>query len=534
MATSTATLPQTQPAPKSIGSYQGVPIYGGSDAEVQAQVQKIDASRAAAPAPAPAPAPTTTKVATPSTATQTNSESELQTVQKQLTTAQRDDERAYQTFAKTINSLQNGSMPLSAGENAQIEALKQNYAGLIQEQQLMNRDATGTAQIRGYQIGAAEYDPTFNTKVIGSIMQAGAAKIMQLQTAQAKEIAGLTQAFKDRKLSLAREKYEAYQEVSRRRQEELQRTVEATQKAIKTAQDEKRLYDISQSIATLTTEGVTKPAAVIQRLKEMGIDATAEEVDKSLKIINPTADMAGLSADYRTYVALKEAGDSSVKGLNWLQYQKAVTNATTKVTGGGGGGGGDIGSASPITQAVISNPSLFDDLTPTVRGQVIAELQALGYNTTNLGTKPLSDTAIQHVAQTQSAISGLHDLKAELDGNLEYLGPLAGYQALNPYSPARQIQSKIDKVRQTVGKALEGGVLRKEDEDKYKKILATLTDTPDTAMYKIDALITSLQRDIETYKELQSAGGRTYDVMAPLVIKGQEVPVEDLRTKYAY
>ena len=46
------------------------------------------------------------------------------------------------------------------------------------------------------------------------------------------------------------------------------------------------------------------------------------------------------------------------------------------------------------------------------------------------------------------------------------------------------LQADVDRARQTVGKALGGGVLRKEDEDKYKKILATLNDTPETAVYK--------------------------------------------------
>jgi hypothetical protein len=44
-------------------------------------------------------------------------------------------------------------------------------------------------------------------------------------------------------------------------------------------------------------------------------------------------------------------------------------------------------------------------------------------------------------------------------------------QTVNPWSGSRKVQAEIDRVRQLVGKALEGGVLRKEDEEKYKKIL---------------------------------------------------------------
>ena len=196
-------------------------------------------------------------------------------------------------------------------------------------------------------------------------------------------------------------------------------------------------------------------------------------------------------------------------------------------------GGGTGGNVSSLTQSIIENPSLFDDLTPTKRGQVIAELQAGGYDTTNLGVKGLSDTAIKEISQTQQALRDLDVLKGKITGNEQYIGPITGLQRFNPWSKARQIQADVDRVKQTVGKALEGGVLRKEDEDKYKKILATLADTPETAIYKIDALISSIQRNIDNYKSLQQSAGRSFNTRQPLPVKG-ETPIIDFRTKYGY
>lgn len=192
------------------------------------------------------------------------------------------------------------------------------------------------------------------------------------------------------------------------------------------------------------------------------------------------------------------------------------------------------GTVSSQTQAIINNPSLFDDLTPTVRGKVISELQRAGYDTSNLGTKALSDTAIKEISQTQKALSDLGNLRTIILGNQQYLGPIRGWAVLNPWSKARRVQADIDRVKQTVGKALEGGVLRKEDEEKYKKILATLLDTPETAIYKVDALLSSIQRDIENYKSLQQLGGRSLNVNAPLQKTGEVIPVEQLRNRYNY
>ena len=192
------------------------------------------------------------------------------------------------------------------------------------------------------------------------------------------------------------------------------------------------------------------------------------------------------------------------------------------------------GRVSDTAQAIIDNPSLFDDLTPTVRGKIISELQSARYDTSNLGTKSLSDTAIKEISQTQKALDDLGGLRTTILQNTKYIGPIKGWQMLNPWSKARQVQADIDRVKQTVGKALEGGVLRKEDEEKYKKILATLLDTPETAIYKVDALLSSIQRDIEIYKSLQQTGGRSVDVRAPLQKAGEGIKIEDLRIKYNY
>jgi hypothetical protein len=204
-------------------------------------------------------------------------------------------------------------------------------------------------------------------------------------------------------------------------------------------------------------------------------------------------------------------------GATLISSSGTVTSGSGKrVSGGGANVVSPAGQVSNLTQSIIDNPSLFDDLTPTNRGKVIEELQGAGYDTANLGTKGLSDTAIQSISQSEKALSDLAELRNIIAGNEQYIGPLSGWQKLNPWSKARQVQATIDRVKQTVGKALEGGVLRKEDEDKYKKILATMLDTPETALYKVNSIISSITKDIATYKSLQQSGGRSTDVTASL------------------
>ena len=71
-------------------------------------------------------------------------------------------------------------------------------------------------------------------------------------------------------------------------------------------------------------------------------------------------------------------------------------------------------------------------------------------------------------------------------------------------SGAKQRQAVIDRVKQVIGKALEGGVLRKEDEYKYEKILPTIGDPPEVAATKIAGLRAALRLRRQTTLEALS------------------------------
>lgn len=170
-----------------------------------------------------------------------------------------------------------------------------------------------------------------------------------------------------------------------------------------------------------------------------------------------------------------------------------------------------------LVEAVLQNPLLYDDLTAGEKSEIGGELSSRGFN--NFG-KPLSDAAIAKITESKSALASLRDLRSVLQANEQYIGPITGLGALNPYSEARKAQADINLVKQRVGKALEGGVLRKEDEAKYKTILATLTDTPSTAIYKTDQMLEDLQRDLDLYQNEQRLAGRKVSSSAPPVKSG--------------
>jgi hypothetical protein len=80
---------------------------------------------------------------------------------------------------------------------------------------------------------------------------------------------------------------------------------------------------------------------------------------------------------------------------------------------------------------------------------------------------------------------------------------------------AKKKQAALDRVRQVIGKALEDGVLRKEDEKKYEKILATMSDPDQVVTSKLDglekAITLRLQRTMETLGDAGYDTGRFLD-----------------------
>jgi hypothetical protein len=191
-------------------------------------------------------------------------------------------------------------------------------------------------------------------------------------------------------------------------------------------------------------------------------------------------------------------------------------------------------AASPdddaLIEAIIQNPSIYATLTPTVISRISAKLAARGFN--QFG-KPMSEVSMRNLAQSQSAVGALRYLKNVIKENEDKLGPITGWWGtLNPWSEARKVQADINRVKQETGKALEGGVLRKEDEIKYKRILATLFDTPSTAQYKLDGVIRDIERDIGEYQKSLGMGGRALDLSKPGQPESQDQIKARLKQKY--
>lgn len=124
----------------------------------------------------------------------------------------------------------------------------------------------------------------------------------------------------------------------------------------------------------------------------------------------------------------------------------------------------------------------------------------------------LPATQAAMLAEGKNIPALLDNLDKTLSSNKDIGGPILGrIQGAYPWATDTQkVQAEINAVKQTVGRFLEGGVLRKEDEEKYDKIMPTLKDTPDVRTKKLQIVRGLIEQKHNEY--LDSFGKSGYDV----------------------
>jgi hypothetical protein len=133
--------------------------------------------------------------------------------------------------------------------------------------------------------------------------------------------------------------------------------------------------------------------------------------------------------------------------------------------------------------------------------------------------RPVTSSDAGRVADIDTSLNDLTALRSTLTETSGATGTAASIGAAMPNfvtditgvgTTAKQRQGVIDRVKQVIGKTMEGGVLRKEDESKYARILPTISDPPDVALSKLDGLEQALKQRRQTF--LDSLRDANYDV----------------------
>ncbi|MFA5266259.1 MAG: hypothetical protein WC378_20740 [Opitutaceae bacterium] len=138
----------------------------------------------------------------------------------------------------------------------------------------------------------------------------------------------------------------------------------------------------------------------------------------------------------------------------------------------------------------------------------VAAATTAAQNVANTENRPLQVSQTTALADIAASIGQVRDMVSGLEDPKNPTGPVAYMRGLNPFDVEGQgVKQLIASTKQLVGKALEGGVLRKEDEAKYGKILPREYDTLPVARKKTQQLIDMLNNVYSAQRDSYKKAG---------------------------
>lgn len=305
---------------------------------------------------------TTTTATTPAT---TETKPSLTPDEKAVADGQKARDAIYAEIDKTgtdaynkIIGIQNGSVPLSEGQQAQIDGLKQQFQQMIEQQKSINVGAKGYANVTGYQTGAAEYDPVFQARTIGTIISTGLQKVADLNTKMATAVAQMTEGFRNDNIEQVKTAYDLFSKVKEKRAEELTKVIETAQTHIKDAQT--RQDKITESIQDIQKDAAQNGATpeTIANIGKAGtvgaaIAAAGDSLQKATGdageylFYRNNARSQGLTPlSYDSWYAKKQQASANAK------YAEAYASAKGKAAGEAAAGIGSGGVSGPYAGVI--------------------------------------------------------------------------------------------------------------------------------------------------------------------------------------
>lgn len=157
----------------------------------------------------------------------------------------------------------------------------------------------------------------------------------------------------------------------------------------------------------------------------------------------------------------------------------------------------------------------------------IAMLKAIGADNAGSNGKILPAGKVEGLSKAATIPELVREMTSIFENNKDIMGRYSGKIAkIASWIPGiseeyrtriETVDGAIAKGRQIIGKVLEGGVLRKEDETKYKKILADLDTDPQAAINKLYSLSETVSGDIKRGVEWLGVAGYDVSRLKPII-----------------
>ncbi len=330
---------------------------------------------------------------------------------KALADKQAADAKINQDTYDKLQGLINGTTPLTAGEEAQVNGLMQQQQQLINDQQTANQGLVDVQNSLDMREGRTQYQPGAHAQTINTIVSTGIAKVAALQIQEAAAVAKMTDEFRNNDIKNIQDAWKSYNDVATARKAEFQKTIDDVQKAIDKANAKKIAAD------KVTYDTVTKPIQdIAEKAAENGASKETIAAINGAKTVDDAIALAGTALETATgtmgeYLFYKnqatQSGVTPLSHADWtakqdkkdinLAYNKAYATAkgtaaganagadvfdtTPDATGLGGGKGGQTilgatGLSNGAFNTLVGNTSAISRLTAAQKNQINNEIRA--------------------------------------------------------------------------------------------------------------------------------------------------------------
>lgn len=283
--------------------------------------------------------------------------------------------------------------------------------------------------------------------------------------------------------------------------------------------NEQKQSEIDRAMAIANTPNVSQNGRPIVAVGPMGVGPSGRPVSASGTYV--TAPPDGAPVNRQAIAAQMAPGliapPAAAPPVTFGTPIKATVNGKSVFVRPGSDGQTYDMSRKPIADispAANDNEPLVSIMGPDNRPILVPRSEAVGKSPASSREqgRPVTsgdasdladfDTSKDELAAVRAAISSKDStgIVARIGATIPYVTQITGWG-----SDAKKRQAVIDRVKQVIGKTLEGGVLRKEDEAKYEKILPNIGDAPDVATAKLNGLDAAIdkrkQRRLDALKD---------------------------------
>jgi len=443
-------------------------------------------------------------------------------------------DQSYEQYKNQLEQFQNGTFPLTADQQAIVDATKAMAEQVRGAQLLANKNYEAGVTQAGISSGMQRYSPDVYFGNIQSAVSAGLQKVAELDSQAALELANLKQGFQSNNLKLVQASYEAYNNYIDKKNQELKNIYEATTSAAKDARDFAYKIEKDNRDYAFNLEQTSIANDLAQN--KFDYQKIQDKIANDLAQGKFTEEQAQNLRDYTIKLKQLEQGKYSVTTDAF--GRPAVLNTKTgqieSVSSSGDIGGEADGIYAPQNKSfydAFQNASL--GLTAQAKTQMLGQINNLlsqgdykGAQETMTRIATQTATADQKNAamgRTQ-AISAMNDILSILNTYVSKSGDTNIWKgslenALNKIGLSKdeslvKLGGALTIAMQNYRNAITGKAFSDKEIAEYKKFIPNISDTSKLSTAKIQGFVNALNTQQKAFIGSQ-IGESNYDKIFP-------------------